>query len=171
MKSVFYLSMIMKHLFWSFVCCLMCYSTTLAGNVYATEKKDTVAFMRATAEQCNKHKGEKVAFIVDLFRKNNMPIKFMGVCPTSPWIDKEGKSYVESINISCYEGLETYNKYGSVPIINIMFTKPYIDTTTFESLYHSEYLTEEENMDKLKDLFSFSSVEFLFIPKHYGEEK
>lgn len=141
----------------------------ITGNIFGKSSenaKDTIAFMQNMVTLGNNNKGEKISVIIDSFRRRNFHIEFLDYYYTSPFIDPEGKGYLECINISCYSpSLDRW------PVLTIYINETNCESEHFEDDMHAYDGNGEERATRIKDLFTIKKVEFDFWPVDYSKKK
>lgn len=138
-----------------------------------TAWEDSVSFMIRMGEFGNAHKGEVVAVLSDEFKKNGMPIKFIGFGTTSPWIHPQGKAYINRITISCVDGFEYCIIHKPFPVLQIYLQDAYMDADYFDKNFFiiDKEVTAEEQMEMIKGLFKIGSVEYMIVPRDTSKAK
>lgn len=146
--------------------------TTASTTESQTITADTVTFMAGMAEFANKHKGEKLAVLIDKIRECGMPIKFISVRGEGYWTDPQGKAHIGSAIVSCYDLRERYKRHQPVPVLDITLKEPYMDADLYDHEFgylRKDRPSAEELADMLKDRLVMSSAEFYVMPRTNGK--
>ena len=128
------------------------------------ETMDTITFMRSLVELGNQHKGEKISVIINEFRIYKIPIYFFDYDYTSPFINSEGKGFLECINIS-FMSPDT----DRWPVLTIYINETNCESENFEDNIKAYEGNGEQRADRIKNLFTIKKVEFDFWPVDYSK--
>ena len=84
----------------SFIISLFCISISAKDIGHA--ESDTCFCMRQIVCDSLAFKGKAIGAVFDKFKEYGIPIRSITLGGTSPWIDPNGKSYLELIEITFY---------------------------------------------------------------------
>jgi hypothetical protein len=127
--------------------------------------RDTVAFMRSFETSKAAYVGKKISKVFDQFQQYKVPVRFLEAGGTSPWIDPEGRVYIDRIVISyiASSDMGERNKTSGTDLLYLEVEKPYMSSDEFDLLYFRDpYMSDEARAELMKsqNLFVIKDVTF-----------
>lgn len=108
--------------------------------------------------------GKRLSYFLEEYEKY-LPIRFMGISTTSPWIHPEAKSYVSGIIICYKDDISVATEYSEEGnwLFLIEFQNPYMDYFTFWKQF-PDSMTAQQKADFIGNHYSIKGIS-LYLSK------
>ena len=149
----------------SFIISLFCISNSAKDIGHA--ESDTCFCMRQLVCDSVAFKGKVIGAVFDKFKEYGIPIRSITLGGTSPWIDPNGKSYLELIEITFYTTEETTKRiiqerpFATVMIFTRGTSLPLEEAMGLFNI-RNKGISTEEKLDMMKCMFYTKHLHFVY---------
>ena len=144
------------------------FSMTVNAKDIGHSEGDTIACMRQIVCDSLSFKGKAVGEVFKRFKADGIQVRSISLGGTSPWIDPEGRRYINRITISFFTDDEiVYRVYQERPFaVVVIYTdgsKMTIEEAMSTFSIRNRSISIEEKLNMLAGMFSVKHLHFVFM--------
>lgn len=155
------------------ICMILLLGLCVFGESYAQPKSsaeaDTMKVFRNLAEATG-YEGKKLSVVSEYFKKRNTKIRYFSIEGTSPWIDPNGRCYLERVQVGYLTPDELDNRVSNeqrwILILDITLSPPYtVNITSLEKKYplEDERIDAATRLAMIQDKFTIKTIKCWYI--------